>query len=163
MCATKGNYAFVDGNNLYLSTKGLGWKLDHNKFRIYLKDKFNASIAYYFIGYKKDNQKLYDSLERSGFKLVYKDVAHDDKANVKGNIDAELVLHAMIDIEEYDQAIIVSSDGDFACLVEYLVQKGKLKRVLAASKGGCSNLLSKAAGTNIDYLDNLRDKLEYKK
>lgn len=32
---------------------------------------------------------------------------------VKGNVDAELVLHTMIQYPNYDKAIIVSGDGDF--------------------------------------------------
>jgi len=163
MCAVKGNYAFIDGNNLYLSTKVLGWKLDNRKFRVYLTDKYKVSLAYYFIGYIEDNEDLYNNLRKSGFTLIFKEVGHDDEDNVKGNIDAELVLQSMIDIEEYDQAVIVTSDGDFACVVKYLLQKGKLNTVLAASKVGCSKLLSKAAGAKIDFLDNLRNKLEYKK
>jgi len=163
MCAAIGNYAFIDGNNLYLSTKVLGWKLDNRRFRIYLSDKYNISLAYYFIGYIEDNEDLYNNLRKGGFELIFKEVGHDDENNIKGNIDAELVLQAMIDFDKYDQSVIVTSDGDFACLVKYLVQRGKLNAVLAASKFGCSRLLSKAAGTKIDFLDNLRNKLEYKK
>ena len=158
-----GNYAFIDGQNLYLSAKELGWKIGHRRFRMFLTDKYNISIAYYFIGYVEDQEALYDNLRRSGFDLIFKEVAHDDRNNIKGNVDAELVLQAMIDIENYDQALIVTSDGDFACLVKYLLGKSKLQKVLASSRDGCSKLLCKAAGTNIDYLDSLRGKLEYKK
>lgn len=163
MCAPQKNYAFIDGNNLHLSTVELGWKLGHLKFRTFLRDKYSITLAYYFIGYVQENESLYDNLTKSGFTLIFKEIAHDAGGDIKGNVDAELVLQAMIDINEYDQALIVTSDGDFACLVRYLLKEGKLIRVLAASKGGCSSLLSKAAGPNIDYLDYLRDKLEYKK
>jgi len=155
MCAAKNNCAFIDGNNLHLSTIELGWKLGHLNFRNYLKDKDDVSLAYYFIGYVEDNESLYDNLRRNGFTLIFKEVAHDAGGDIKGNVDAELVLQVMIDFKEYNQAVIVTSDGDFACLVKYLLKEGKLKRVLAASKGGCSSLLSKAAGSNIDYLDYL--------
>jgi len=157
------NYAFVDGNNLYLSAKELGWKLGYRKFRTYLSDKYRVAVAYYFIGYIPDNESLYDNLRNDGFNLIFKEVSRDDRDNIKGNIDAELVLQAMIDINEYDKAVIVTSDGDFACLVKYLLQKEKLHTVLASSKSSCSKLLSRAAGTRIDYLDSLRNKLEYKK
>jgi uncharacterized LabA/DUF88 family protein len=45
---------------------------------------------------------------------------------VKGNVDAELVLHAMIEYPNYDKALIVTGDGDFFCLVEYLIKQDKL-------------------------------------
>jgi len=157
------NYTFIDGNNLYLSTRELGWKLSYRKFRAYLADKYSVQIAYYFIGYIEDNKYLYDNLRHDGFHLIFKEVSRDERDNVKGNIDADLVLQAMIDIEKYDQAVIVTSDGDFTSLVEYLLQRKKLRVVLATSRDNCSKLLSRAAGTRIDFLDSLRDKLEYKK
>ena len=41
-----------------------------------------------------------------------------------------MVLHTMVEYPNYDKAIVVSGDGDFHCLVEYLVQQGKLGRIL---------------------------------
>lgn len=81
---------------------------------------------------------------------------------VKGNVDAELVLQAMIDYNSYDKAVIVTSDGDFYCLVHYLRRMGKLESVLAPCKAGCSHLLKKAAGSRTASMDNLKGKLEYK-
>ena len=82
---------------------------------------------------------------------------------MKGNVDVELVLHAMVQYPNYDKAVIVTSDGDFACLVEYLSQQGKLKAVLSPSLQKCSILLRQQAKEEIDFLENLRGKLEYKK
>ena len=53
---------------------------------------------------------------------------------VKGNVDAELVLHAMIEYPNYDKAVIVSGDGDFYCLVEYLEKQNKLLKIMASNK-----------------------------
>jgi hypothetical protein len=44
------NYAFIDGNNIYLGIKNLGWDLDYARFRIYLKEKHQVVKAFYFIG-----------------------------------------------------------------------------------------------------------------
>jgi len=95
--------------------------------------------------------------------LIFKPPIKDKLGNYKANVDAEMVLHTMININKYDGAIIVTSDGDFACLVEYLETVGKLKRLLAASRGGCSKYLRIAAGSKVDYMDDLKTKLEYKK
>jgi uncharacterized LabA/DUF88 family protein len=83
--------------------------------------------------------------------------------SVKGNVDAELVLHAMIQYNNYDGAMIVSGDGDFACLVRYLEEKSKLQRLLVPNSKRYSSLLKKAAAGQIDFMNNLREKLEYKK
>jgi uncharacterized LabA/DUF88 family protein len=80
----------------------------------------------------------------------------------KGNVDAELVLQAMIDFDNYERAVIVTSDGDFGCLVRYLYEKGKLERVLSPSRKSCSVLLKRAAREKIDFLEDARKKIEYK-
>ncbi len=157
-----GNYAFIDANNLYLSIRGLGWKLDYSKFRRYLTDKYDVSRAYYFIGEVPGMETLYSSLKSYGFELIFKPPIIDKYGNYTGNVDAELVLQAMIDLNDYEGAIVVTSDGDFACLIKYLVSVNKLKRLLAASRRGCSKHLRIAAGSKVDYMDELRNKLEYK-
>ncbi len=80
----------------------------------------------------------------------------------KGNVDADLVLQAMIDYRDYERAVIVTSDGDFACLVRYLYEQGKLERALSPNRKGCSALLKRAARQKIDFLEDARRKLEYK-
>ena len=157
------NYAFIDGNNLHLSVINIGWKLDYRKFRNYLADKYDVVNAYYFIGEVPEMEGLYANLRRYGFELIFKPPIKDKDGNYKGNVDAELVLQAMIDLKKYDGAVIVTSDGDFSCLVKYLNEVGKLKRLLAASRYGCSKYLRQAAGSKVDYMDDLKNKLEYKK
>ena len=66
------------------------------------------------------NQDLYLMLQKSGFVVVFKEILTMESGEIKGNIDAELILQAMIDYDRYDQALIVSGDGDFTCLLRYL-------------------------------------------
>jgi uncharacterized LabA/DUF88 family protein len=157
------NYAYIDGTNLHLTMVNVGWLLDYKRFRIYLEEKYNVAKAYYFIGKIPGNENIYSNLESYGYMLIFKPTLYVPSKGYKGNCDAELVLQAMIDINEYDKAVIVTSDGDFSCLVEYLSKIDKLERVLAPCREGCSKLLRKTARARIDYMDNLRNKLEYKK
>jgi uncharacterized LabA/DUF88 family protein len=111
-------FAFIDSNNLNLGIKSLGWKLDFKKFRIYLREKYNVSTAYLFIGYLPTHQDLYSSLQKAGFVLIFKPTLPDEDGNVKSNVDADLVLQAMVDYKNYDKVVIVSSDRDFYSLVK---------------------------------------------
>ena len=156
------NFAFIDSQNLNLGIEELGWKLGFSKFRRYLKEKYNVATAYVFIGYVPANQDLYSSLQKMGYVLVFKPTIPDDKGNIKGNIDADLVLQAMIDYSKYDKAVIVTSDGDFYSLVKYLYDNNKLKFVMSPYVKTCSSLLKKSAKEKIIFMDNLRKKLEYK-
>ena len=157
------NYAFIDGQNLYLGIQGLGWKLNYKRFRIYLKEKYGIERAYMFMGFLPTNQELYNFLQTVGFILVFKPILQDKEHPVKGNCDAELVLQAMIDLEEYEKALIVTGDGDFYCLVKHLDSNSKLLKVLAPSSKSCSSLLRRVAGKKISFVSDLREKLEYKK
>ncbi|MBI2594518.1 NYN domain-containing protein [Candidatus Curtissbacteria bacterium] len=140
-------YAFIDSQNLNLGVKSQGWNLDFGKFRIFLKEKYNVKKAFLFIGYIPTNRKLYTYLKKSDYLIIFKPVLKSSghkKAKVKGNVDAELVLYTMIEFPNYDKAIIVSGDGDFYCLADYLVKKGKLGKIIVPNSK-YSSLLRKFA------------------
>lgn len=161
MLKTENNFAFIDSNNLNLGVQELGWKLDYRKLRIYLREKYCATKAYLFVGYLPENQNLYRLLQEYGYLLVFKPVMKNKNGEAKGNVDADLVLQAMIAFHEYDKGVLVTSDGDFYCLVGYLYEKDKLKVVLSPNKKKCSILLTKSAKEKIAFMDDLRQKLEY--
>ncbi len=155
------NYAFIDHQNIYLGFRELGWKLDWRKLRVYLEEKYAVKVAYQFIGFLPEQQNLYRSLQKKGYILIFKTVTWRPDGKPKGNVDAELVLQAMIDCDEYEKAVLMTSDGDFACLVRHLYQEGKLELVLSPSSTKCSVLLKRAARGRLRFMRDLRRKLEY--
>lgn len=165
-------YAFIDSQNLNLGTskdiyKGKrriyqGWKLDFKKFRRYLFDKFRVKKAFLFIGYIKQNEKLYKHLKSFGYEVVFKPTVTDNYGKPKGNIDAELVLYsAVIEYPHYNKAVIVSGDGDFYCLHQYLKNKGKLLRIIIPNIKSESSLL-KPFQKYKTFIIFDKDKLEFK-
>ena len=118
------NYAFIDSQNVNLAIRDQGWILDFRRFRKYLEAKYSITNTFIFIGYIDTNQNLYTSLQKDGYILIFKPTLNLPDGKAKGNVDAELVLHTMIEYSNYDKALIVSGDGDFYCLVDYL--KGKI-------------------------------------
>jgi uncharacterized LabA/DUF88 family protein len=161
MSGSRQTYAFIDGQNLHLSILNQGWMLDYGAFRRYLTDKFGVSKAFYFIGFLATNADLYELLQREGYILVFKPTLMV-RGVLKGNVDAELVLHAMIEYENYDQAVIVSGDGDFHCLVKYLKARGKLGKLIVPDDTRYSSLYRNYT-SDIMGLNKLRGKLERKK
>ncbi len=158
----KNTYAFIDSQNLHLSIRELGWSLDYNRFRKYLNDKYGVSKAFLFIGYVPTNQDLYISLQSYGYVLVFKPTLILPSGKPKGNVDAELVLHAMIEYPNYERAVIVAGDGDYYCLVEHLRKKNKLLRLLVPNQYKYSSLLRKFA-PQITFMNGLKDKVGYKR
>jgi len=154
-------YAFIDSQNLNLGVRSQGWNLDFGRFRTYLLTKYGVTKTYLFIGYVAGNQPLYTYLQNIGYICVFKptlEVKVGRETKIKGNVDAELVLHAMIQYQRYNKAIIVSGDGDFHCLIEYLEGKGKLAKVVVPNKH-FSSLLRKYA-KYILVLSPLKEKLK---
>ena len=154
------NFAFIDAQNLYLGLRKDGWKMDYRKFRVYLREKYSVTKAYMFMGYIPENWKIYHFLRKCGFELIFKIISEVD-GKIKGNCDGEMILQAAIDISLYDQAVIVSGDGDFYCLAKYLKEKNKLKKILAPSFGSCSSLLRNITRKQVVYLNLLKNNLIY--
>ncbi len=174
-------YAFIDSQNLNLGVQRNGWKLDWRKFRQYLLKEYNVTKAFMFIGYMSENEALYERMHELGYLVVLKrtlDVTAvhepapaadappkppekaEDKPAFKGNVDAELVLYTMKELPNYDKAIIVSGDGDFFCLAEYLKEQGKLSHILTPNWQYSS--LLKLFDSQIVRLDQLRRQLAYR-
>lgn len=147
--------------------------MDWQKFRDFLTDKYGVTKAFMFIGYVPEFENMYMQLNETGYAVVLKptfditrpqveqkpDQEPEDKKPVKGNIDADLVLWAMKELSNYDKAIIVSGDGDFYTLVEYLEHKDRLLKLLTPS-GHYSNLFNRFE-KHIDRLDQHRRELAY--
>lgn len=154
------NYAFIDSQNVNLGIRSLGWKLDWRKFRQYLQNKYSVTRAFLFIGFVQNNIRMYNTLENCGYKIILKPTQSLAGGVIKGNVDAELVLHTMINYQEFSKAVIATGDGDFHCLVEYLESKGRLKCLLVPN-GHYSNLFHNF-NDKIVRIDQLKNSVENK-
>lgn len=144
-------YAFIDSQNLNVGVQKFGWKVDWQKFRKFLTEKYGVTKAFMFIGYVPEFEPLYEQLHEAGYMIVLKPTydmtrpqldpdspeakkaENEEKKPVKGNIDADLVLWAMKEMSNYDKMILVSGDGDFYSLVEYMESKNRLEKILTPS------------------------------
>lgn len=157
------NYAFIDSQNLNLSIQDLGWKLDYIKFRKYLTEKYAVERAFMFLGKVEGNEELYDFLKEAGFDCIFKPTLTYKDGTTKGNCDAELVLHTMLELPNYDQAVVVTGDGDFHCLVKVLIDSKRLKKLLIPSQKHYSALLKRFPSEYVSFISDLRRKLSYRK
>lgn len=133
---------YIDGNNLYRAAKELGFEIDYKKFRGWLRQKYNPANIYLFIGLVPDRVKFYEYLQECGFILIFKQTISVD-GRVKGNCDAELVLKTVSDFytKSFTKCILITGDGDFGCLVEFLENNKSIACVLAPDENKCSILL----------------------
>jgi uncharacterized LabA/DUF88 family protein len=158
------NYAFIDSQNLNLAVQSLGWKIDSVRFRRFLREKYQVEKAFLFIGYIEGNNALYTALQEAGFICIFKPTLKYRDGKTKGNCDAEMVLQAMIEFQNYQKAVLVTGDGDFYCLAKYLVEEGKLEVLLIPNEKKFSALLRfKILRPYLRFISRLESKLAYKK
>ncbi len=159
---SKKNVAYIDAANLHSTVKKYVWKFDYARFRVWLREKYQVEQAYIFLGLIPQYADLYTYLSECGFVPVFKDVTYGKDGKVKGNCDADIVVFAMRDVyeREYNKAIIVSSDGDYARLIAFLCEKEKIEAILSPSSPQKCSILLKRTGAKIVYLEEQRSKLE---
>jgi len=144
---------YIDGNNLYRSAKELGFTVNYKKFYGWLRQKYSSEKIYIFIGLVPDRVKFYEYLQECGFILIFKQTVSVG-GTIKGNCDAELVLKTTSDFytKSFDSCILVTGDGDFGCLAEFLEGNKSLRLIIAPDKKKCSILL-RNKNTEITFLD----------
>ncbi len=152
------NSAFVDGQNLHLGSRETGCAIDHKKFRTYLRDKYKVDEAYYFLGFiNEDHQELYDNLQKAGFILSFREHSSALLGQKKGNVDCDIVFSIMKRLYENNlkgDVVLVSGDGDYKKLVDYLVKIKRFSKILFPNKKFASSLYKKLGSEYYDYLDN---------
>lgn len=96
---------------------------------------------------------FYQYLQECGFILVFKQTVSVE-GTIKGNCDAELVLKAVSDFytEAFTNCILITGDGDFGCLVEFLQNNKAIDRIISPDENKCSILL-KNKNTEITFLN----------
>lgn len=182
------NYAFIDGQNLYLGTTkctecakilnkkltemkladctcGKAWEVDLPKLRIYLTENYYISQAYYFIGYLNEKHTdMYKAIREAGFSVIYKEHHQNAKSEKKGNVDTDIVFETMKGLleSEFNKAVLISGDGDYKKMVYYLVGKYKFKKILFPNKKYASSLYKPLGSEYFDYLENLRKYIDKK-
>jgi len=161
------NIAFINGQNLHLGTTKNGWSIDQRRFRRYLEEKYHVVEAYYFLGFvSEDQQDLYDNLQKAGFILSFREHSRALKGLKKGNVDGDIIFTAMrklIENESFEKIFLVSGDGDYKKLVDYLIKKDKFGKILFPNKQFASSLYQALGREYFDYLEEsgIRAKIAY--
>ena len=155
------NYAFVDGQNLYMGTarREVGpWKINLARFRIYLEQKYSVAKAYYFLGYvQEENQELYKEIQNAGFVLIFRQHNPAMLGTKKGNVDSDIIFHIMKKLykkEDFDKIILGSGDGDYKLLVDFLIEENRFEKILFPNRKFASSLYKELGSGYFDYLEN---------
>ncbi len=128
------------------------------KFRIYLKKKYDVEKAYYFLGcVNEEFQDLYDKIQEAGFILKFREHTTIMLGKKKGNVDSDIIFDVMKRIyknEEFNKIIIISGDGDYKKLIDFLVEENGFKKILFPNKKFASSLYNNLGSEFFDWLEN---------
>lgn len=164
------NLAYIDGQNLYINTakKDIDpWRINLKRFRVYLTEKYQVQTAYYFLGFVQDsNADLYEEIQQAGFTLIFREHNAAMKGKKKGNVDSDIIFHLMKKMykdDNFDKIILVSGDGDYKQLVDFLIEENKFLKILFPDRRYASSLYKKLGANYFDYLENkaLKNKICY--
>ncbi len=144
------NYAFIDGQNLYMGTAKREvdpWKVDLTRFRVYLHQKYNITEAHYFLGFTQDDQQdLYAAIQKAGFILQFREHSSAMLGKKKGNVDTDIVFSIMKKLymrEDFDKIVLVSGDGDYRMMIDFLISEDRLEKILFPDQRRASSLYKK--------------------
>jgi uncharacterized LabA/DUF88 family protein len=145
------NRAFIDGQNLYLGTTRAkeSWVVDLSRLRVYLLEKYNVEKAYYFLGYANDDfADMYTQIQEAGFVLVFREHNAAMIGKKKGNVDTDIVFAVMRMLyknDGMDKAVLVSGDGDYWRMVNFLIEEKRFAKILFPNRNNASSLYRKLA------------------
>ena len=148
MSEAKNNIAYIDGQNLHLGTtkREPEWEVDLARFRVFLEERYDAKKAYYYLGYVQDGgvyQRLYEEVQAAGFILVFREHNSAMKGTKKGNVDSDIIFSIMKCVykqEDFNKVILVSGDGDYKQLVDFLIEEDKFEKILFPKQKYASSL-----------------------
>jgi uncharacterized LabA/DUF88 family protein len=124
---------FIDGANLYATSKTLGFDIDYKRLLKEFQSRGDLVRAFYYTAVIEDQEfstirPLIDWLDYNGFAVVTKATKEfidaSGRRKVKGNMDIELAVDAMELAQHIDQMVLFSGDGDFRSLVEAVQRRG---------------------------------------
>lgn len=168
------NIAYVDGQNLYMmgtAKVAPRWTIDLSRLRVYLDQKYDVERAYYYFGYVQDGanfERLYEAIQRAGFILVFREHNSAMLGTKKGNVDADIIFSIMKRLylkEGFNKVVLVSGDGDYKMLVDFLVEQDKFEKMLFPNRRYRSSLYKSLRNKHFVYLDDadVKRKIELKK
>jgi uncharacterized LabA/DUF88 family protein len=165
-----GNIAYIDGQNLHMGTRKSEpfWKVDLTRFRVYLTQKYNVEKAYYYLGFVQEGegvQDLYEKIQSAGFILVFRQHNSAMLGTKKGNVDSDIIFSVMKRIyknEQFDKVILVSGDGDYKMLIDFLIEENRLEKILFPNRKFASSLYKKIGAQYFAHLSDsdIRKKIE---
>ncbi len=148
---------FIDTQNLYHSARNL-YK-SYVNFNNILKDavagrRLVRAIAYVISSEAGDEKAFFEALTKMGIEAKTKDLQVFSDGAKKGDWDVGLTVDAITIAPRLDAVVIVSGDGDYVPLVEYLQKHSGIQVEVVSFGKSTSMKLKEAADHFTDLSEN---------
>jgi len=158
------SYVFIDATNIIYGASRLGWKVDFQKLFKYLKERYKANKIFYFAGVDDENKKqlkFYEKLSEFGYLLRLIPVKRFSDGSRKADVDSRMTFEIMLNFPNYNCAVVMTGDGDFYWVLDYLVSK-KQKIYLMSQGKSTARELKKLFGKEYTDVFRIKNLLEFK-
>lgn len=131
---------FIDGVNLYATSKSLGFEIDYKRLLTYFQDRGKLIRAYYYTPVAEEQEyssvrPLIDWLDYNGYTVVTKQtkefIDSAGRRRSKGSVEIEFAVDALTVAPHLDHIIMFTGDGDFRALATALQAQGKRVTVVS--------------------------------
>ncbi|MFH0830520.1 MAG: NYN domain-containing protein [Parcubacteria group bacterium] len=150
---------FVDVSNMYWSVRRLGGVLNFRALREAAvgERKLIRALAYAVTSGVPEEEKFFEALAKSGFEVKLKQLQVFAGGKKKADWDVGLAMDMVRLAPLIDVAVLVSGDGDYVPVIEYLQNSGHLVEVMAFKEGASAKLVERADA----FIDMSKDQARY--
>ena len=157
-------YVFIDATNIIYGTSYYGWKMDFEKLFKYLTNRYEAKAVYYYAGVDSKNVKqlnFYKKLTDFGYKLRLVPVKIFSDGHKKADVDSRMTFEIIKLDKKFDKAIIMTGDGDYYWVLEYLIKTKKMVKLISHNRNTAREL-KKLFGKDFVDMEDIRYQIERK-
>jgi uncharacterized LabA/DUF88 family protein len=155
---------FVDVQNIYLTTRQVfgDGRLNFDRLRKYLCQGDNAiTTLNAFTCYDPANREqmsFLNALGLIGYRVIAKPIRRLPNGDIKANMDLEMALEVLSQASSLDEIVLVTGDGDFKALIDYLARQGKVVRVVGPQELTSPDLIQAChVFENLHHIEGIRD------
>ena len=152
---------YIDAANIILSAKDSSFDLDTMRLIQHLRDSCRDAHVIYFTGNFRSKRNEFDILTQSGVEMVYKEI-YNEARKQKANCDVEISHRITSDILNgtVENIILLSGDGDFACLYDFAYSKNIPVKAMAFDAASCSRMIKRRSFARVSYLSELGARIQ---
>lgn len=139
---------FIDGSNLFYAALELSIKIDYAKLLHYLTARDYLVHVFFYTGYDPVNEKQHQFLHwmsHNGFRVITKALTQAVNGSKSANLDVEIAVDMMGLAHHCDTVVLVIGDGDFAYVVNTIINRGVRVEVIGLRSMTSGSLIESAS------------------